>query len=157
MGVSGCGKTTIGKSLAEMLHWQFIDADDFHPETNIEKMRKGLALTDDDRLPWLQSLGSMLANRNRAGENTLLACSALKQAYRETLGVDQQSIVSVLLQGTFEQVQARLKLRSHAFMNDDLLINQFETLEVPGNGLTVDITSNPRNICKQIITLLDIN
>ncbi|HIG43718.1 MAG: gluconokinase [bacterium] len=153
-GVSGCGKSTIGKQLAEQLNWQFIDADDYHPEQNIEKMRQGLPLSDEDRVPWLTRLRNLIANNNQQGKHTVLACSALKQSYRELLGVDQKRIFSVLLEGSFELIQARLATRTHAFMNDNLLRSQFSSLEPAKNGLVVSIQLSREIICETIVNAI---
>ena len=157
MGVSGCGKTTIGHLLAGLLGWSFIDADDHHPSQNIEKMRNGLPLTDADRLPWLQALSRILADCHQHGQNAILACSALKQDYRHLLGVDQKQTVSVLLDGRFDQILARIKSREHAFMDEKLLQSQFDMLERPTDGLTIDVTKNPTEICSQIMSRLDLH
>ena len=157
IGVSGCGKTTIGHLLAGLLGWNFIDADDHHPSQNIEKMRNGLPLTDADRLPWLQALSRILADCHQHGENAILACSALKQDYRNLLGVDQKQTVSVLLNGRFDQILARIKSRNHAFMDEKLLQSQFDTLEEPTDGLTIDIAQDPTEICSQILSRLDLH
>jgi gluconokinase len=154
-GVSGCGKSTVGKLLADKLNWKFIDADDHHPVNNIEKMRQGLALDDGDRKPWLLHLKAMITTDLPHG-NTILACSALKQAYRDLLGIDQKQTLSVLLDGSFATIHTRLQARSHAFMNNDLLRSQFDTLERPTTGLTVDISIEPEIMCNKIITELNL-
>jgi len=150
-GVSGCGKSTIGKQLADQLNWQFIDADDHHPEQNIEKMRRGLPLSDEDRAPWLIRLRKLLDDHSQQGKHIVLACSALKQSYRELLGVDQKRIFSVLLEGSFELIQARLATRTHAFMNDNLLRSQFNSLEPAKDGLVVSIQLSQETICETIV------
>ena len=149
-GVSGCGKSTIGQMLADHLDWLFIDADDHHPVENIEKMRRGIALNDEDRGPWLQGLADMIATRNHQGHDTILACSALKQDYRDLLDIDQQRIVSVFLKGSIGLIQSRLQKRKHAFMSDNLLRSQFDTLEIPDDGLIINIAENPQRICNEI-------
>lgn len=154
MGVMGCGKTTIGQKLAETMGWQFFDADDFHPKQNVEKMRTGTALTDEDRLPWLETLHNEIQSWLRQKQNTILACSALKQAYRDILGVDQASIITVHLKGSFELILKRLKSRNHVYMNNSLLQSQLDTLEEPDDGLTVDISPAPETTVKNIVELL---
>lgn len=149
-GVSGCGKTTVAKLLAQTLSWQFLDADDYHPDTNIEKMRQGIPLNDVDRKPWLEEIAQKLSAINSTGGNATLACSALKQSYRNQLGIDEQSIRSVLLNGHQAQIQQRLDARQHAFMNKDLLNSQFQTLELPSKGIKVDIEQSPIEICQKI-------
>lgn len=154
MGVMGCGKTTIGQKLAETMGWQFFDADDFHPKQNVEKMRTGTALTDEDRLPWLKILHNEIQSWLRQKQNTILACSALKQTYRDILGVDQASIITVHLKGSFELILKRLKSRRHVYMNNSLLQSQLDTLEEPDDGLTVDISPAPETTVKNIVELL---
>jgi gluconokinase len=131
MGVSGSGKTTVGKLLAEQLGWQFRDADDFHSAANKEKMHAAVPLTDEDRSPWLETLAQNIAGWIRTGENTVLACSALKQSYRATLTKDNKNILVVYLRADYESIAARLAHRANHFMNKDLLKSQFATLEEP--------------------------
>lgn len=130
MGVSGSGKTTIGQMLAESLHWEFHDADSFHSPDNIEKMRRGIPLDDNDRIPWLQSLQTAIINWLQDNRNVVLACSALKASYRQFLVLDSD-IKLVYLQGTFELIQTRLQKRENHFMNRELLTSQFASLEEP--------------------------
>jgi len=156
IGAMGCGKTTIGQKLAETLGWQFFDADDFHPKQNVEKMRTGTALTDEDRLPWLETLHNEIQSWSGRNQNTILACSALKQAYRNILGVDQVRIITVHLKGSFEQILERLESRNHSYMNNTLLQSQLNTLEEPDDGFTVDISPAPETIVNNIIELLDV-
>jgi gluconokinase len=155
-GVSGCGKTTIGTQLAKRLDWDFIDADDYHPERNISKMRQGIALSDEDRIPWLNCLKLLLNDHIEQNKQAVIACSALKHSYRRSLGVNQQNILSVLLDGNFELIQSRLKGRTHTFMNNNLLHSQFEALERPTDGITVNINAEPREICQTIIKNLNL-
>jgi carbohydrate kinase (thermoresistant glucokinase family) len=155
IGAMGCGKTTIGQKLAETLGWQFFDADDFHPKQNVEKMRAGTALTDEDRLPWLEMLHNEIQSWLGKEQNTILACSALKQAYRDILGVDQVSVITVHLKGSFEQILERLESRDHSYMNNTLLQSQLDTLEEPDDGYMVDITPTPETIVRTIIDFLN--
>ena len=155
-GVSGCGKTTVGRLLAEALGKEFRDADDFHPESNREKMRAGNPLTDDDRWPWLQRLAEMLADETAAGGGIVLACSALKYRYREILAVDD-NVTFVLLDGDFDLIARRLAERNHEFMNNSLLQSQFDTLERVGDELKVEISANPGDVCKAIQERLEEN
>jgi len=151
MGVSGSGKTTIGKVLADELHWTFVDADDFHPAANIDKMRRGAPLNDDDRRPWLDALRRRIDEARDAGENIVLACSALKHAYQEYLQREApKSIHYVHLRGSEELIRQRLAARKGHFMNPELLHSQFETLEPPGHALQVDITPSPPVIADEI-------
>ena len=138
MGVSGAGKTTVGSALAEALEWEFHDADDFHSAANIAKMTAGLPLTDEDRRPWLAALNEMLRARTAAGQSVVLACSALKQSYRDRL---QQGISDprfVYLDADRATLLERLRDREDHFMPEDLLGSQLATLEEPLDALKVD-------------------
>lgn len=152
MGVSGSGKTTIGQMLAESLHWEFHDADSFHSPDNIEKMRRGIPLDDNDRIPWLQSLQTAIINWLQDNRNVVLACSALKASYRQFLVLDSD-IKLVYLQGTFELIQTRLQKRENHFMNRELLTSQFASLEEPDNVILVDISQSPQVIVQAIRTM----
>jgi len=145
MGVAGCGKTTVGKLLSESLNWRFIDADDFHSAENVEKMSRGIPLTDTDRRPWLEKLRSLIQEDLEAGRSTVVACSALKQSYREVLLVDGR-VRLVYLKGSYDLITARLQDREDHYMNPALLQSQFETLEEPADGLTVDAALSPETI-----------
>lgn len=155
MGVSGSGKTTIGKMLAESLHWDFYDADSFHSPDNIEKMRHGIPLDDNDRIPWLQSLQIAITNWLQEKRNVVLACSALKASYRQFLVLDSD-VKIVYLQGTFELIQTRLQKRQNHFMNIDLLTSQFASLEEPDNVILVDISQPPQVIVEVIREVIGI-
>jgi gluconokinase len=151
-GVSGAGKTTIGKLLAQELAWHFIEADDFHPETNIEKMRSGQALTDDDRSPWLQRLRDEIERSFAARENAVLACSALKRKYRDVLRVSSE-VKFVFLRGNYALIENRLRQRRGHFMNPELLRSQFTDLEEPKadeDVLTVELGRSPQEIVEEI-------
>lgn len=145
MGVSGSGKTTVGSLLARELGWQFFDADDFHPPANREKMRQGIALTDEDRAEWLKSLCELLRKNMKEKSPCVLACSALKQQYRELLAVNE-SVQFVYLYGTYEQIETRLKRRKDHYMPVQLLQSQFEALEEPREAVVVDISHTPEEI-----------
>ena len=149
MGVSGCGKTTIGKQLALEQGLPFFDADDFHPKANIEKMKNNLTLSDSDRLPWLNTLAEKIYEWER-NEGAVLACSALKESYRTILASKQSNILWVYLSGTFELISARLKKRSNHYMKSALLQSQFDTLEVPDYGLHINIENSIDDIIKGI-------
>ncbi|MCJ7495587.1 MAG: gluconokinase [Deltaproteobacteria bacterium] len=153
----GCGKTTIGKILAEKLGWSFYDGDDFHPEKNVEKMRAGIALTDEDRKLWLENLHVNIQRWLKDKENTILACSALKQAYRDILGVDQNTVRTVYLKGSYELLRKRIEERQHLYMDKNLLRSQLDTLEEPTDGLTVDISAAPEIVVSTIINNLNLN
>lgn len=145
MGVCGCGKTTVGKRLADRLGWRFFDADDFHPPANVNKMASGIALTDEDRWPWLDRLAAALDDSTRAGEHVVLACSALKQAYRERLtrrASDLRKLRDVrwiYLKGDTASIAPRLAARSGHYMPATLLASQFAALEEPTDALVIDI------------------
>jgi len=143
MGVSGCGKTTVGHALAERLRATFLDADDFHPVANVEKMRNGIPLSDDDRLPWLDSLNHELRSRAAAGERVVLACSALKARYREAIAKDMAQVDWIFLDGSFELIAARMRERSSHYMPESLLRSQFETLERPRDAICISIELSP--------------
>jgi gluconokinase len=156
MGVSGAGKTTIGQMLAEALGWEFRDADDLHSPANKAKMAAAIALTDADRAPWLAAIHELIARHLAAGANLVLACSALKQAYREEIVGDREAVKIVYLKGSRELVRARIAQRRHHFMNQDLLDSQFDTLEEPCNGVVVDVAPPPASIVENIRTQLHI-
>jgi gluconokinase len=147
MGVSGSGKTTVGKSLAAELGWGFIDADDYHPAANVEKMHAGAPLTDEDRRPWLRALRRRVDEACGRGENLVLACSALKHAYQDYLERDEPECVEyVYLHGPEELIRRRLAQRKGHFMNPGLLHSQFETLEPPEGAVRVEVSQPPEAI-----------
>ena len=150
IGVSGAGKSTVGKALAETLHIPFFDGDDFHPESNIQKMSNGQPLNDEDRWGWLENL-NLLARKELPKEGCVIACSALKQSYREVLGQGIRSQTEwVFLQGSFELIQERIRHRKNHFMGATLLQSQFEALEEPGEAFFVDIRLTSNTIVKKI-------
>ena len=157
MGPMGSGKTTIGKMLAEKLGWPFYDGDRFHPKENVEKMRAGIALTDEDRRLWLEELRDNIRRWLEERQNTILACSALKKAYREILGVDQETVRTVYLKGSYALLRKRIEERQHPYMNKSLLRSQLDTLEEPEGGLRVDISATPERIVRTIIQDLKLN
>jgi gluconokinase len=155
-GVSGAGKTTIGKLLADELGWQFYEADDFHPRSNIETMRRGRPLTDEDRWPWLERLREQLTRSVAAKENAVLACSALKRAYRERLRVSGE-VKFVFLRGDYALIAKQLCHRRGHFMNPELLRSQFADLEEPKSDedvLTIELGRTPEELVKEIKTNL---
>jgi len=157
-GVSGAGKTTVSKLLARELGWRFIEADDFHPAANIEKMRNGRALTDKDRWPWLEQLRQQIERSLSTGESSVLACSALKRAYRDRLRVSDE-IKLVLLRGDYALVEKQLRSRPGHFMNAALLQSQFDDLEEPQpheNVLTIELGRTPQEIVEEIKTKLNL-
>jgi gluconokinase len=151
MGVSGSGKTTVGKELARQLGWTFVDADDFHPAANVAKMHRGEPLTDADRWPWLEAIRQRVLHAAGSGENVVLACSALKHAYQEYLQhEDPERIYYIYLSGSEELIRQRLAKRTNHFMNPNLLHSQFETLEPPEHAIAVDIAPPPDEIAANI-------
>jgi len=163
MGVSGSGKTTIGKLLAQSLNWQFEDADDFHSQANKAKMHSGIPLTDEDRKPWLEGLADHINDWVKQNKPTVLACSALKESYRELLTGNKNEVAVVYLRADYDAIAKRLQSRTNHFMNKGLLESQFATLEEPApdkiapgtskavtatadSALTMDATEQPDNI-----------
>ena len=146
MGVSGSGKTTIGQALAKRLGCPFLDADDFHPAANVEKMRAGVPLDDADRLPWLERLNAEL----RGTKEAVLACSALKARYRDVLSAGIADFRLVHLRGPFELIARRLAQRRHRYMPASLLQSQFDALEPPVGAVAVDI-GLPEDRCVESI------
>ena len=140
MGVASSGKTTVGKALAARLGWDFYDADDFHPPANIEKMAGGIPLTDADRLPWLASLHDLIASRLASARPAVLACSALKESYRQALLAGNPGVQMVYLKGDYDLLLARIQDRSGHYMKPAMLQSQFEALEEPSDALIVDIS-----------------
>lgn len=155
-GVSGAGKTTIGELLADDLGWGFLEADDFHPRANIDKMRRGIPLTDEDRWLWLDSLRVQIKKCVEAHENAVLACSALKRAYRKHLRVGGD-VKFVFLRGDYAFIADRLRNRRGHFMNPELLRSQFADLEEPGpdeDALTIELGQTPKELVQEIKTKL---
>ncbi|MFP2908044.1 gluconokinase [Pyxidicoccus sp. 3LFB2] len=150
MGVSGAGKTTVGRVLAESLGWRFVDADDLHPKDNIVKMAAGVPLSDEDRWPWLQVLREVVAEALERDEDLVLVCSALKTAYRELLEVDPARMRWVYLDAPREVLARRLSNRHGHFMPPSLLDSQLATLEVPADALRVDVSPPPEEVVQRI-------
>ena len=150
MGVTGCGKTTVGALLAEDCGWSFHDADDFHPAENVAKMKSGAPLDDADRWPWLERLNALLVDRERQGRNLVLACSALKQAYRDRLARGCAAARFVFLDGEPELMRARLAVRRGHYMNPKLLDSQFAILERPEDALRLDAAGSPAELVRNI-------
>ena len=149
MGTTGAGKTTIGKLLARQLGWEFDDADSFHPAANIEKMSRGIPLGDADRAPWLAALHNAIAQWIAAGKNVVLACSALKQSYREELSVGPD-VKIVYLKGSYELFALRIHERHGHFAGEGILAGQFADLEEPKDAVTVDASLTPQEIVSEI-------
>lgn len=150
MGVSGCGKTTVGRLLAAALGCAFLEGDDFHTQTNLDKMRSGIPLRDEDRWPWLEALAAQIRAATGSGETVVVACSALKSSYREVLARGADRVLFVHLAGPPELVAARLAARRGHFMPPGLLASQYAVLEPP-EGLTVSIAPPPQEIVSEIL------
>jgi gluconokinase len=157
MGVSGTGKTAIGKALAAEPGWEFVEGDDFHPPENVEKMNAGIPLDDRDRWPWLKVLRRRIDDACERGENVVLACSALKQDYREYLEQNHPHCVHyIYLHGPERLIRRRLAERKGHFMDPDLLQSQLQTLEPPQGAFQVDVTPAPEVIAAEIRRKLDL-
>ena len=156
MGVSGSGKTTIGKVLATKLSATFADADDYHSEANKAKMAAGQPLTDEDRAPWLQTLHGLLQGWVQDGDRGILACSALKAGYRQTLGAEiaTDKIAFVWLDGSKEMIAERMKARQGHFMHADMLASQLATLEPPADATRVVNDRTPDEVAQEIVAKL---
>jgi carbohydrate kinase (thermoresistant glucokinase family) len=150
MGVSGCGKSTIGKMLGERLEIPFFDGDDFHPQTNIDKMANGFPLNDTDRKPWLENLANHIKDWEK-DKGAIVACSALKESYRQILSSKVTQVNWVFLEGSFELIFNRMKQRKGHFMKAELLQSQFDTLEIPTDGLFINIDKRVEAIVEEVI------
>ncbi|MGA2810714.1 MAG: gluconokinase [Candidatus Acidiferrum sp.] len=153
MGTTGSGKTTVGKMLAERLGWLFLDADDFHSPQNKEKMHRGLPLSDQDRAPWLAAIHNELLRQNQLGRKVVLACSALKQEYRDELSA-ALSVQVVYLKGSEAVLRAHIEGRHGHFAGESLLPSQLATLEEPSDALVVDVSQSPGEIVDEVCTRL---
>lgn len=149
MGVTGAGKTTVGRALAEQLHWRFADADDYHSAAKVAKMHAGIPLTDEDRSPWLHALRDAIRGWLAAGENAVLACSALKASYRDILLVSPE-VKLVYLRASEPLIEARLAARTGSYMNPHLVPSQFSTLEEPKDALMIDPSGTVEEIVRQV-------
>jgi gluconokinase len=149
MGTTGSGKTTIGTLLAKRLGCEFVDADDFHPPANVEKMKHGIPLTDADREPWLKALHDKIVEWTAEKRNVVLACSALRRSYRDELRASPD-VKFVYLKGSYELFSQRVLGRKGHFAKQDLLASQFSTLEEPTDAITVDATKSPEQIVSEV-------
>jgi gluconokinase len=149
MGATGAGKTTIGTMLAAQLNWQFADADTFHPPANIEKMSHGIPLNDADRAPWLEAMRKAILEWIAAGKNVVLACSALKRAYREVLRPSPEVRI-IYLKGNYALFAERIRHRHGHFAGEGILAGQFADLEEPDDAITVDAAQPPEQIVAEI-------
>ena len=157
MGVCGCGKTAVGRALAQALDWSFLDADDFHPLGNVAKMAAGTPLTDDDRWPWLHAIAAAIDAARAGGQSAVVACSALKRAYRDILVGSRPDVVLVYLQGSHDLLARRAAARTGHFMPPALLDSQFATLEEPApeeRAIVVSVDAAPEAIVDAVITQL---
>jgi gluconokinase len=153
MGVTGSGKTTIAKMLAERLGYVFLEADDFHSPANKEKMHAGIPLTEADRLPWLDAIHQELVRQHNLGHNVALACSALKESYRRRL-TEGLPFKVIYLKGGYELIRERLHARHGHFADEAILADQFANLEEPKDAITVSIEPAPDEIVRQILAAL---
>jgi gluconokinase len=153
MGVTGAGKTTVGKLLAQRLGWKFLDADDFHPPENIEKMKHGIPLTDSDREPWLAAIHAALLDD--AAQNVVLACSALKQKYREKLAAGLEMRICYL-KGSFEAISSHIEHRTGHFAGEAILAGQFADLEEPDDAMVLDATATPEENVRVALSKLNL-
>lgn len=151
MGVSGSGKTSIGQSLSSELGWSFFDGDDYHPPKNVQKMSQGIPLSDEDRFQWLENLSKLLHEKLLAGENIILACSALQRSYRQQLRLNRTDLSFIYLEGDFELIWKRMQSRPDHYMKPGMLESQFEILEPPENALIIEIDRPVPEIVQEII------
>ncbi len=150
MGVSGCGKSTIGQQLADRMGWPFFDGDAFHPPANIDKMSRGMPLNDEDRAGWLAAIADKMRDLIAQKQSAVFACSALKQKYRDQLQVSDQ-VRFVYLRGSYDLIWSRMQQRANHYMKANMLASQFETLEEPRTALTLDITRAPQDLIEAIV------
>jgi gluconokinase len=155
MGVAGSGKTTVGELLAQELGWSFHDADTFHPAENIEKMANGIPLTDSDRAPWLAALHFLISTSLMENRPAVLACSALKESYRQHLLEGNDGVQLVYLKGSYELLWSRLSLRKDHYMKPQMLQSQFEALEEPANALSADVSMPVKHVVSEIMKQLE--
>jgi gluconokinase len=155
MGVSGCGKSSVGQSLARSLGWDFYDADDFHPPENVAKMANGIPLDDSDRAPWLASLNELISSSLKTDKPGVLACSALKKRYRQQLMDGNDGVQIVYLKGSYDLIWSRMETRTDHYMKPHMLKSQFDTLEEPTNALTIDISMLLDDIVQEILRYME--
>lgn len=148
VGVAGCGKSTVGRQLAAQLGWKFVEGDDFHPPANVEKLRRGVPLSNGDRIPWLKAIREVICKQIKQREDAVIACSALRESYRRILQISSK-VKFVYLKASVPLIEARLKKRRH-FMNPSLIQSQFDTLEEPEKALSIDAALPPGKITQLI-------
>jgi len=151
MGVSGSGKSSVGKALAEHLGWDFYDADDFHPPENVANMANGIPLDDSDRAPWLTALHNLILSSLAQNKPGVLACSALKERYRKQLMVGNDGVQLVYLKGSYDLIWSRMIARKEHYMKPHMLQSQFDALEEPANALTINISMPVKKILSKIL------
>jgi len=156
MGVSGCGKSSVGEALAKKLGWEFYDADDFHPSENVAKMGSGIPLNDSDRAPWLATLHDLISSDLTQNRTGVLACSALKERYRQQLLNGNPDVQIVYLKGSYELIWSRMENRTDHYMKPHMLQSQFNALEEPTNALTLDISRSVGEIVQEIISSMSL-
>lgn len=154
MGVAGSGKTTVGRLVAKMLEWEFIEGDEFHPQANIEKMSQGTPLTDEDREGWLSAIAATIHEIENRSSSAVISCSALKHSYRNILRSDSASVQFVYLHGTYETIYKRLKARQGHYMKPEMLKSQFATLEEPEDAWTYDINIPQDEIAASLVKVI---
>lgn len=155
MGVSGCGKSSVGQTLASRLGWSFYDADDFHPPENVAKMASGTPLDDSDRAPWLSALHDLISSSLREDKPGVLACSSLKERYRQQLLDGNEGVQIVYLKGSYDLIWSRMSARKDHYMKPHMLKSQFEALEEPSNALTMDISMSIEDIVQEILKYME--
>ena len=155
MGVSGSGKTTLGKAPAQKPGWDFFDADDYHPPENIAKMTTGIPLSDSDRAPWLAALHDLISSSLKQNKSGVLACSALKERYRQQLMNGSDGVQLVYLKGSYDLIWSRMETRPDHYMKPQMLHSQFDALEEPSNALTVDISLSVEEIVQFVIQQIE--
>jgi gluconokinase len=155
MGVAGSGKTTVGEMLAQRLGWNFYDADAFHPAENIAKMANGTPLDDSDRAPWLAALHALIDTSLKENRPAVLACSALKESYRQQLLEGNEGVQIVYLKGSYDLIWSRISQRKDHYMKPQMLQSQFEALEEPTNALTFDVSLSVEDIVEGVLKCLE--
>ncbi len=155
MGVAGSGKTTVGELLAQRLGWSFYDADAFHPAENIAKMANGTPLDDSDRALWLAALQALISTSLKENRPAVLACSALKESYRQWLLEENEGVQFVYLKGSYDIIWSRISQRKDHYMKPEMLQSQFEALEEPANALTIDVSLSVAEIVEEIAERLE--
>jgi len=155
MGVSGSGKTRVGKSLADRLGWDFYDADDYHPPENVAKMASGIPLDDSDRASWLVALHDLIASSLKGDRPGVLACSALKERYRQQLMDGNEGVQIIYLKGSYDLIWSRMQKRTDHYMKPHMLKSQFDALEEPATALTIDISLSVDDIVTTILKQME--